>query len=200
LGGATTTTVALPKDPGARQLVEMLTGAQKLVFHARYSLKTPASQATLELWRKPPLARRDTTATNNGKQVQLSELVAADSVVSCQRDPSGTWACIRTAMDPSHDPGDVAFGTLSRFLAEASYTVSDTTIGDRPARCFVGTAPLPAGATSTPIGSTPPPKICLTKDGIPLLIDAGDGPATATVIDSTVPDSTFTPPAKPVGG
>jgi hypothetical protein len=195
-----TTTVAPPKDPGTRQLVDMLTAAQKQVFHARYQATSGPASVILELWHRPPSARRQTTQSAGANVVESTEVRTADSVVSCQRRPTQSWTCVKTGVDPNHDPLDVAFGTLSKLLAETSYVATDATLTNQPARCFVGTAPLPASVTGSSTPVTAPPRICFNQAGIPLLIDAGDGPVTATVIDDNVPDSSFVPPAQPVGG
>jgi hypothetical protein len=124
--------------------------------------------------------------------VESSEVRTANSVVSCQRRPTEAWTCVKTGVDPAHDPLDVAFGTLNKLLGETSFVATDSTLANQPARCFIGTAPLPGGAS--------PPRVCFTQAGIPLLIDAGDGAVTATLVDNNVPDNAFVPPAQPVGG
>lgn len=196
---ATPTTVAGAADPGARQLLGLLTAAGKLVFHARYQVTSAQAQAVLELWHSPPNARLDETETGGGKSVQSTQITDGTSEVACQRPAAQAWTCVKTGIDPRANPGDVVFGNLSRFLAETSYVVTDATVADLTARCFAGTEPLPAASAASP-APTKPPRICTTPAGIPLLIDTGDGPVTATSVDSTVPASAFTPPAQPLGG
>jgi hypothetical protein len=196
---STSTTAAGPTDPGARQLIALLTGAGKLVFHARYQVTAAQAQAVLELWHSPPNARLDETETGGGNTIQSTQITDGTNEVACQRAAAAAWTCVKSGLDPSKNPGDVVFGNLNRFLAEASYAVTDATVADLPARCFTGSTPLPAAGAGAP-APTSPPRICTTPAGIPLLIDTGDGPVTATSIDTTVPATAFTPPAQPVGG
>jgi hypothetical protein len=194
-----TTTVAGPTDPGARQLIALLTGAGKLVFHARYEVSSTQAQAVLELWHSPPRARLDETETGGGNTVVSSQITDGTNEVICQRNGVQPWACVKSGLDPSANPGDVVFGNLAKFLAEPSYTVSDATVVDQPAKCFAGIKPLPSAGAGSP-APTKPPRICTTPSGIPLLIDTGDGPVTATAVDNTVAPSVFTPPAQPANG
>ncbi len=194
----TSTTIAGPSDPGARELIAKLTDAGKLVFHARYGVASTQAQAVLELWHSPPNARLDETETGAGKSIQSSQITDGKSDVVCQRATAQGWTCVKSGLDPNANPGDVVFGNLQRFLAETSYLVSDTTVAGMAARCFAGTQPLPparAGAAAP----TAPPRICTTPAGVPLLIDTGDGAVTATSVDNNVPASAFTPPAQPLG-
>ena len=175
-----------------------MTAAGKLVFHARYQVTSAQAQAVLELWHSPPNARLDETETGGGKSVQSTQITDGKSEVLCQRPATQAWTCVKSGLDPRANPGDVVFGNLNRFLAETSYVVTDATVADQPARCFAGSAPLPAASGSP--APTKPPRLCTTPAGIPLLIDTGDGPVTATSVDDTVAASIFTPPAQPLGG
>lgn len=189
-----TTTLAAPTDPGAKQLVQLLTAGGGLTFHASYTAAGPQFQTKLDLWHRPPLSRRDTDTTTAQGEFQTREVATNDKVVSCIHSGTVPWTCTPTAVDPTKNPGDLTFGNASKFFENITLTPSTTTLSGRAAICFTV---VPSSAVPAPSAAN---RICTTPEGIPLLIDTGQGPITLVTLDlGPQPDSVFTPPDKAVG-
>jgi hypothetical protein len=191
---APTTTIAAPKDPGALQLVTLLEAGSKLAFHATYEASGAQFTAQLDLWHKGAQSRRDTMTTVSSGQVQTRELAVNNSDVQCVHEGTVPWTCTTTPLDPTKNPGDLTFGNASKFFQGVVLTPSTTTLSGRPAQCFTQAVAAGSAAPAAPY------RFCTTPDGIPLLIDTGQGPITLTALDMTPPaDSVFTTPAGAIG-
>jgi hypothetical protein len=192
---APTTTIAAPSDPGAQQLVSLLTAGGKLSFHATYTAAGPQFQTTLNFWHRPPLSRRDTDTTTAQGQFETREVALPDKVIQCIHSGTVPWTCTPTPLDPAKNPGDLTFGNAAKFFANITLTPSTTALSGRPAMCFTA-VPSTGGAP----GPTAPNRFCTTPEGIPLVIDTGQGPITLTALDMAPPaDSIFTAPDKALG-
>jgi hypothetical protein len=197
-GGSSTTrpgptsTIAAPTDPGARQLVQLLTTGAGLAFHATYEASGPQFQTKLDLWHNGQLSRRDTDTTTPQGEIQTLELGLPDKDVRCVHSGTVPWTCTPTPIDPKTSASDLTFGNASKFFQNITLTPSTTTLNGRAAICF--TAPPSGGAAGTAN------RFCTTPQGIPLLIDTGQGPITLVALDMTPPaTSVFTTPQGAVG-
>ena len=182
--------VSTTKPGAAGELEALLNAGRRLTFHVKYTTERGGATADLELWSAPPRARRDVNAVTTQGRARTSEIRLEDRVIRCVETPRVPWQCVPEPAGQVADPGDLTLGAVN-VLDGSTITARDDRILDTPVRCFA--VQPPADTTARPA------EVCLTPEGIPLRVDGGDGPSVATLIERTVDDKAFDPPAKLVG-
>lgn len=178
---------AAAPDTDSRELLDLLERGRAQTFHARYTATTPdEADATtrLELWRDGQRVRQDSVVEAPDGTVRTASIRDPDDrVVSCVQRDGGDWNC----GPPSQTSGDQdLFGSVADQLSGADVTVTDAQVAGHDARCFTLTD---ATATS---------ELCVTDEGIPVRLAAGDeAEMTLDELDRDVDASVFTPPAEP---
>jgi len=182
--------VTTTKPGAAGELEALLNAGRRLTFHVKYTTERGGAAADLELWSDPPRARRDVNAVTTQGRARTAEIRLEDKVIRCIETQRVPWQCVPQPAGEVADPGDLTLGAVN-VLEGSTITVRDDTILDNPVRCFA--VQPPADTTARPA------EVCLTREGIPLRIDGGDGPSVATLIERNVDDEAFEPPARLVG-
>jgi hypothetical protein len=186
----TAPSIAVDATP-AQEMQALITSGRKLVFHVRYTTQKDGASAELELWNSPPKARRDINAITNAGRGRTAEIRLEKEVIRCVETEKVPWQCAPLPASPaSNDPGDLTLGAIDS-LEGSETSVRDESILNTPVRCFTITPPKDTNALKQ--------ELCMTKEGIPLKVDGGDGAVVATVFERAVDDSAFNPPAKPLG-
>jgi hypothetical protein len=170
----------------AAELITLLSHGRGVTFHARYRAVTAQSAASgesvlLDLWRRPPAEREDTTITVSGRTEKASGFLLKSGVVVC-RQTSGTWTC-REVSGVQTSTAETLVASITRQVAGRNVSARDDTIGGHKVRCF--TLELDTG----------PGEICVTTDGIPVRISAGDSRFELTELTTSVSDAIFRLPA-----
>ena len=182
------TSTSLKLDTSAKELLGLLTKGKQVVYHATYTAVVQGTSASLELWQKPPLVRRDTNFNVGGSSsTKTEEFKLHDQLVGCLQQSGGPWKCTQEPAS-SGDPSDAVLSNVGASLSGRSVTARSDTVSGRPVRCYSAAA----------VGSLGAVEICLTPDtGIPVLVDAGAGRITLASFELTVPDNVFSLPATP---
>lgn len=173
-------------DGPALALAEAINRAAAMEYHARYEGETESdtgatTRLTVELWRRLPHARRDTTIIGD-KELRTREF----------RSPDGVFGCIMLAPDPDYscfpaesstvDPSDPVFGAVDPRAGLVIGRAAE--FEGEPVECWeVESIDEP---TATP---------CVDGDGIPVVIDSGDGRLLRTLLDDVSDSGTFELPA-----
>jgi hypothetical protein len=187
---STAPSIAADASP-SEEMQALLTSGRKLVFHVRYTTQKDGASAELELWNSPPKARRDINAITNAGRGRTAEIRLEKELIRCVETEKVPWQCAPLpATNVPNDPGDLTLGAIDT-LDGSQTVVRDERILDTPVRCFTITPPPDTNALKQ--------ELCMTKEGIPLKVDGGDGAVVATILERTVDDSAFNPPAKPLG-
>ena len=180
----TPTTVNL--DTGAKELVALIAKGKAVTYHATYTAVVQSTTLSLELWQKPPLARRDASFTSGSSSTHTEEFKLNNELVGCIQQTGSSWKC--TNSNSGQDPSDGVIGALTQALGNRTVMAKNDTVSGRAVRCY----------SAAQVGPLPPVQICLTPDtGIPVLVDAGAGKITLTGVDLTVPANVFSLPAAP---
>jgi hypothetical protein len=183
-----------PLDAGGQELARLLANLPLLTFHAAYRSRAIGVIAAgkgdvgLELWSAPPRFRRDSSITRGSDFVRTTEIFNGTARFNCAKSgPSEPWRCAN-GTDTSDISGGSIFDVILEAIQGRRVTPRDATISGRFARCF---RIAPPAASPAAIEQD----VCVTLQGIPLLVDSGNLIIEATTIDSVIPDSVFTPPA-----
>ncbi len=192
---ATSTTDPLfaPADANSTeaQFQRLLNAGRKLTFHVRYATQGQGgTTAELELWNRPPQARRDVRAVTNQGRVHSAEIRREKDVLRCVETEKTEWQCAPQPVSGEQDPGDLTLGAL-KSLDGSTMEVREARILDNNVKCFVITPPKDTNALKQ--------EVCLTDEGIPLKVDGGDGAVVANLFEREVKDAAFEPPTRPLG-
>lgn len=169
----------------ALDLAEAINRAAGLEYHARYEgTQTNAEGTTeiaVELWRRLPNARRDTTIT--GSQVlRTLEFRRPDGLFGCIGAPPDVDLSCFVAPPGSVDPSDPVLGAVDPrgglVIARAGE------FEGQPVDCWE--VESIDDATTT---------LCVDSVGIPVVIDDGSGRLLRTLLDDAIDASTFEVPA-----
>jgi hypothetical protein len=206
-GGSSTTAVStpaggtLPELPATTVPEEGLTGdalelalainrAHQLTYHILLRSPDPEFPQDAELWRRLPEARRDVRLASGTSSLETREFRSPErGHIACLIDTSGTGQTTCLQAPPGElDPADPVLGAVDP--AAGVVTASDSTLGGRPIRCF--TVEMGDGLNHV---------ACFDGDGIPAVIDGGDGrlervgdPERGVADDVfVVPDASFIP-------
>lgn len=177
-------------DGDALELAEAYNRALQLTYHARYETQPggDTEPVVVEVFRRPPLARRDTTTGSGDQALNISEYRTNENAhVGCVLSPDegGQDLCVVAPSD-SVDPADPIIGVLDP--TTTAVTASDADVAGGPARCFEGPS---ANGTA---------RVCFDGDGIPVSIDGGDGELVRVSVERGVDDDAFVLPATPTQG
>jgi hypothetical protein len=195
VASGTTMLTVVPSDSGAtgpeEEFQRLLNAGRKLTFHARYAARVKeGTSADLELWNRPPDARRDVRAVTKEGRVHSAEIKTDQQLIRCVETEKTTWQCVPQAVaSGGQDPGDLTLGAV-KTLDGSTVEVREDRILNNTVKCFVITPPKDTNGLKQ--------EVCLTAEGIPLKVDGGDGPATATVFEREVTDADFKPPVAPI--
>lgn len=178
-------------EGAALELAQALNEAAELEYHAVYRSNPPPKRPgdppttiTVELWRRLPRARRDTIIAGS-KELRTQEYRLFDRLVGCIDASTGSdFVCLDQG--GKVDPSDVVLGAVKP--SDGPVVAGDETVLNVRARCY---AVLASGTESK--------RVCFDADGIPLLIDGGDGRLERLSVDRTVSNSAFVPPKSQPG-
>jgi hypothetical protein len=174
-------------DREAAALDELLAKGRDRTFHATYRAsgdpETIGGELTVELWRKGGKVRQDTTTVRAGQTIRTAGFVLDGKTTTCSKADALPWSC-----SPQPDPGTDEYGVFGSTAAQLQgQDVQEEAgkVGDRDARCFTyGTA----DGTG---------RLCVSEDGIPLLLAGNGQELTLTGLEESVDDGVFQPPATP---
>jgi hypothetical protein len=176
-------------------LAQAATSATR-TFTVHYQL---ADQGTSTVTQDPPRRRVEIVIGKGPTAITRLTLANDDGTFGCTRS-AGIWACQKTS-DTADDFGPLALGDIQQTtedLGEARrsyrFRVESRTIAATRARCLI---------TELKPGQPPDPtrgargELCVSPEGVPLLIDGGTTKITAVRYETRADDSAFRLPAKP---
>jgi hypothetical protein len=170
-------------DGAALELAQAINRAHQLSYHIVLRSVDPESPTEIELWRRLPQARRDAHLGEADAQLFTSEFRSPErGHIGCLVDTSGTGqtTCLQ-APPGSVDPADPTIGAVDP--SAGAVTATDERLGDIAVRCF-----------SVAVGDGPH-LACFDSEGIPAIIDGGDGRLERIgEVERGVPDDVFVPP------
>jgi hypothetical protein len=173
-------------DEAARELLDLLEAGRALTFHAVYETSSTDPEApgavTVEIWRDGGRVRQDSVVEAAGQRVHTAAIREPDgTVTSCLQRDGEAWSCGAAGGAPEGD----LFGSVTAQLEGATVTVTDERIGDLAVRCFTIVDAVSQSAS----------ELCLTPDGIPVRISAGEEAVLdMTSLERQVDSAVFTPP------
>jgi hypothetical protein len=174
-------------DASGAQLATLLTSARDHTFHARYTVRGDAKllggTLGLEWWNTKGHSRIDTTRAQSGKTIKTASFVNGTDGASCQKVDSGAWSCRRIEVPGLGDPNGM-IATLTAELSGRPITERAGKVQGHDALCFHVS------------GGTEPIDVCTNADGVLLRNASAKVTYEADSLDSDVPDSIFTTPAK----
>jgi len=178
--------VSTPADAAAAaELVTVLERGQAATYYARFQASSEEGQLEFEMWRRPPEIRQRVSTRVDGKTEVTDVIVTADDVISCSQPFGAVWTCVsspdlRSSLD-TLDP--IPEGALDG----ERVTKQSRTVAGESAHCFA--VEIPNETTS---------EVCVSDDGIPLLLKS-DGYETKLIsLERTVAGDAFVPPVEPV--
>jgi hypothetical protein len=169
-------------DDGAREMVALINRGRTTTMHARYTLRAQGLNATLEIWRRPPRTRQDTTIALDGAPSRTSATFTLPSGnTTCERSGTEAWSCQKGG---GGEPAPSEFiDQITAQLKGVPVTATTERIDARQARCFAMTV---AGEAV---------RFCLTNAGLPVLVDSQEGTMRLIGTDNDIPEAVFAPPA-----
>lgn len=177
-------------SPVAQELVDYLEQSRGMTFNARYAARSSdpeisSANLVIEVWRKPPFVRQDTSTTQQGSQTQTVTIGRTDDVVHCTREGNDPWVC-RSMPRASASGFDDLLEQVRTEVAGAIVTQKSAQVAGRASSCYNVVRP---GAESS--------EVCVEDQGIPVRIST-EGAAMKlelTSLNMRVNDSVFEPPA-----
>jgi hypothetical protein len=181
--------------PAVQDLLADAATSATRTFTVRYKLAVPGSTTITQ---DPPRRRIDLVLGTGATVVTRSTITNADGTFACTRT-TGAWTCKKTATRATEfGPlalGDIEQTTADLAAARKSYTfrVESRTVARTRARCLV---------TELKPGQPPDPTrgergvLCISPDGVPLVIQGGKTTITATTYMPKVTDAAFRLPVK----
>lgn len=173
--------------PEGAELLDLLDSARSLTFNARYAARSDdpevsTANLTVEIWRKPPYVRQDTTTVEGRLQTQTATIGRPEDVVHCTKDEATAWSCRSRPRAEAAGFDDL----LTKAQAQVTGAVvkrSSQRIEGRPSSCYdVG---RPGGGSS---------QLCVDDGGVPVRMSSFAGRLELTSLQTKVSDSVFTPP------
>ena len=169
------------------ELAQAINRAHQLTYHILLrSTPEATSPNETELWRRLPLARRDARLGDGDQTLETREFRSPEGGhIGCLIDTSGTGqtTCLQ-APPGSLDPADPILGVIDP--SAGPVTATNETLGGVgvPIRCF--SQAQDDGTTNV---------ACFDADGIPAVLDGGDGRLERVgEPDRGVADDVFVPP------
>lgn len=181
-----------PLDAAGSELEALLASSRDATFHATYQATGPteteggtATSYTIELYRSEGRTRQDTITELEGGDYLTVGILADEVATICTKQGTEDWSCSESAQaDPT--AADGLFGEVVQRLGGVQVTETAETVAGRDARCFSYES------------ADGPGSICLTSEGIPVRVISGETELLLTVLEDTVDDAVFEPPAEPV--
>lgn len=156
-------------------LVELLRDGADATYHATYQVRRGDTvDATLEVWQRGARSRVDSSTTTGGKVAVFRD---KDRTDTCTLE-AGTWTCARATTDERGFDGFVDDAVND--LGGRDVVARIDSIAGRDVRCF-----SVAGEA----------EVCVTPEGIPARMAAGDSTTELTSLDNNVADAAFQLPA-----
>lgn len=163
---------------GGQELLAVLAKGQQTTFHATYAVvgdpTAIGGTMTLEIWQQPPNLREDTIVARDGQTVRTESIADATKGSVCVQQGTAPLSCQPIPAD------QVGALRSSRFLSSITTTLSghsvtrtSRTIDGRTVTCFQ----VQAGER---------PSVCLTRSGIPVLIETAQVSYRLRSLDLTV--------------
>jgi hypothetical protein len=188
------------EDAGLPAPVQDLLGdaaiAATQTFSVTYKL---AVEGTTMIVQDPPRRRVDLVLGSGPAAVTRANITNDNGTFSCSRTVDA-WTC-RKSEEKSSGFGPLALGDIEKTTADLaaarkaySFRVERRIVAKAPARCLItelkpGQAPDPArGARGV---------LCISREGVPLVIEGATSTITATRYRTSVDASAFRLPAKP---
>ncbi|WP_436794818.1 hypothetical protein [Actinospongicola halichondriae] len=176
-------TTGLESD--ALALAEAINFAAGLEYHARYEGEVRGDQDTtiaVEVWRRLPRARRDTTITGTD-ELHTLEFRLPDGLYGCIGAPPDVEFSCFDSPGGSVDPSDPVLGAVD---PRGGLVISRK--GE-----FAGE---PVDCWEVESLDDPTTALCVDADGIPVVIDGGDGRLLRTLLDQEIDSTDFEMPAE----
>jgi hypothetical protein len=168
-------------------------------FTVHYQL---ADQGTSTVTQAPPKRRVEIVLGTGPTAITRATIANQDGTFGCTRS-AGIWSCQKTK-DVADAFGPLALGDIQKTtedLAQARssyrFRLESRTIAGARARCLV--TELKPGQTPDP-GRGQRGVLCVSNEGVPLLIDGGTTKITATRYSTRADGAAFRLPAKPKAG
>mgnify|MGYP000521843975 CR=1 FL=1 len=168
----------------ALDLAEAINRAAGLEYHARYEGEVAGEEETtitVEVWRRSPRARRDTTISGS-QELNTLEFRLPDGLFGCiGAPPDVEFSCFESP-GGSVDPSDPVLGAVD---PRAGLVIARE--GE-----FEGTR---VDCWEVESIDDPTTALCVDADGIPVVIDGGDGRLLRTLLDQEIDSTDFEMPA-----
>ncbi|MGH9137106.1 MAG: hypothetical protein ACRD0G_08665 [Acidimicrobiales bacterium] len=185
---SSTTTSTGPLSDASAEFAAAIEQAGTLTYRARYEGESQADDGSVrttvvEVWRRPPLARRDTTARASSGELRVREHRTENGIVACfdlSEGNTGEYQCRSVGPDESIDPAAPTFEAVNP--AGGPVEVVDDEIAGVALVCYRVTA-LRAQ------------EVCFDGDDIPVVVDDGALRLVRTAVDRQVTDADLAPPA-----
>jgi hypothetical protein len=181
--------------PAVQDVLARAATSATRTFTVRYKLAVAGSTTIVQ---DPPRRRIDLVLGSGADVVTRTTLINGDGTFGCTRT-AGAWTCKKTS-DKTSDFGPLALGDVEKTTADlaaarASYAfrVERRTIARTKVDCLV---------TELRPGQPPDPArgnrgvLCISGEGVPLLIEGAKTVVTATSYRADAPASAFRLPAK----
>jgi hypothetical protein len=179
-------------------LAQAATSATR-TFTVRYTL---GDQGTSTVTQDPPHRRVEIVVGTGPTAITRATIANDDGTFGCTRS-AGIWSCQKTSDTPD-EFGPLALGDIQQTtedLAQARrsyrFHVESRTVAATRATCLV--TELEPGQPADPTRGERG-VLCVSPDGVPLLIDAGPTQITATAYKASASDAAFRLPAKAKAG
>lgn len=188
--GAPTSTTVAAFGPEALEMAGAIERADSLTYHARYEGLTQTENGeprstVIEVWKQPPLARRDTTASAGDTTLFIQEFHTAEGLIGCLEVTLGEESQVQCQHLGEEESVDAAAATFEAVDPQAGrVTAVDDTIDGVAVRCFR-------------VAALRPQELCFDGDGIPVVVDDGVLRLERTAMDADVTDADLVPPATP---
>jgi len=192
----TSTTKAAPPPPltgDALRLRHLLTAGNKVTYHATYNLTSTDPQlaggsVAIEVWRKPPDERQDSSEIVTGSPAQHQEaLYLSGELINCSQAGTLKWSCSSAGKGQTSGP-DAIVRKITAQLAGYLVTSRTATYAGVPSDCFDMS------------NSTGKLTLCVDSEGVPDFVNQGTDTLQASEIDHNIPGGTFTPPGPVTSG
>ena len=203
-GGGTPAT-AQPASASQPKLNELLSAAKLTQYKITYKITGTGQGAEAlsgdQTWYfKPPRSRFDFTSDMGGQKTTMSIFTLPDGSYMCFAT-AGLTQCLSTPATGSPlDQNQAAMTQRSMIDNPGQFGATFKelrTIAGQPGLCYE------VAATGAAAGGFSKGTFCYTKEGIQLLsqftVQGSSWSTEATNVSTTVPDSDFTLPAKPIG-
>lgn len=180
--------------PEVAQVLERAAGAAHATYRVTYDVTGQGGVDVVTVASDPPRRRVDTAAA--GSDEARSFVSDGDGTIVCARR-SGAWSCRAgessepVGVAPFH--GDAVKGAIARLAAARDthdFTVERRRMGGTTATCLLTTPKRERSSGSAP------DSLCISPEGVPLLIERSAGTVRATSYTTEVGEDDLETPAE----